>query len=367
MPYPFRSLKQQRGVAMVVALLIFAICTSLLVALQSDFDLSYRRVANSIVAEQSWEYLLGAEDLASLALQLDHDADKARGGQARDDLREVWAQESAPYALDEGGWMRGRLEDLQGRFNLNTLGATPVTGEGAARYSVWEQAFIRLLQSLDGVELDQFQAAAIAESVADWIDADDEPRPAGAESSFYVSLDPSYRPANRPMRSVSELRAIANITEEIYRAIRPVVTVWPQTGSLINIHTAPLPVLRTLNPDNSLEPLSRSDGESLLSFRSEFGFESLEAFLQAPVFANAPVAGIAVMLGESSSFFLLRSRVEIADRDQRLYSVLQRRERDVSVLQRSNPGLFDSFYDEIIEPPSGQTTAGTEPATETLR
>ena len=51
---------------------------------------------------------------------LDYDQDKLRE-QSRDDLGEIWAREATPFPLEEGGWLMGSLEDLQGRFNLNTL------------------------------------------------------------------------------------------------------------------------------------------------------------------------------------------------------------------------------------------------------
>jgi general secretion pathway protein K len=331
---------QQQGVALVIALLVFAICAALLVAMQRDFDLNYRRGANTFVAEQSWSYLRGAEGLASLALQLDFDADAARELR-RDDLTEFWAQQATPYALDEGGWMFGSLEDLQGRFNLNSLGEQPEIVDGVVRYSPAQQAFIRLLQTLDGLELDQYSATAITEAIADWIDGDDEPRLNGAESSYYVSLTPSYRPANQRMVSSSELRAIAGITPTIYEALRPLVTVWPKNPAAINIHTVPLKLLRALNADGNLQPLSPSDGEALLLQRQETGFANVEEFLQSPVFADSPTQGLATLLGESSDYFLLASRVEIADREQHLYSVLRRQERQVDVLQRISPSLYD--------------------------
>lgn len=332
------SPRPQGGVALVVALLVFAICASVLVALQRDFDLSYRRGLNSFVAEQSWAYLRGAEELAALALTLDYEADLAADS-PRDDLKEIWAQQATPYALDEGGWMFGSLVDLQGRFNLNSLSAQPTTG--AIPYSPAQQTFIRLLQALESTEVDEFTAMAITDAVADWIDSDDEPRLNGAESSLYVSLQPSYRPGNRPMVSVSELQAITGMTPAIYQALKPLVTVWPQAPSGINIHTATLPVLRALNGNGVLQPLSLTDGQSLIQQREETGFANLDEFLQLDVFAGAQMSAVATLLTESSSYFLLASRVEIADREQRLYSVLRREAREIDVLQRINASLYD--------------------------
>lgn len=330
--------ERQRGVALVVALLVFALCATLLVALQRDFTLSYQRGSNRFLEEQGWAYLRGAEELAALALQLDFDADAARDSQ-RDDLTEIWAREAAPYALDEGGWMLGTLSDLQGRFNVNALAEQTPGGEGADRFTAAQQFFIRLLQALEPLELTEFEAIAITESIGDWIDSDDNPRFNGAESSFYSGRTPAYRAANRPLRSVSELRAVANVTPEVYLALEPLVTAWPEDPGALNIHTAALPLLRAINSDGALQPLPPGDGETLLQLRQESGFTDLEEFLAQPVFEEASMAGATSLLGESSSYFLLDARVEIADREQRLYSVLHRASRQVEVLQRMRAAL----------------------------
>ncbi len=125
--------RRQRGAALVVAMLVFALCAALIVAMKSEFTRFYQRGANLFLAEQSYAYLRGAEDLAILALLADYDLDQS-GEQPRDDLGEIWAQPPAPYALDEGGWLVGSLTDLQGRFNLNALAARS-QGEGAARFT----------------------------------------------------------------------------------------------------------------------------------------------------------------------------------------------------------------------------------------
>jgi general secretion pathway protein K len=330
--------RRQRGVALVVALLVFALCASLLVALQRDFTLDYQRAANRFLEEQSWAYLRGAEGLASVALLLDYDADVQRDT-PRDDLTELWAQEATPYALDEGGWLIGSLVDLQGRFNLNTLSVPTPDAEGGARFAPAQQVFIRLLQALEGPQVTEYDAIAITEAIGDWIDSDDTPRAFGAEASAYTALAPAYRPANRPLNSVSELRAVANVTPILYRALAPLVTVWPREPRSINIHTAPPTVLRALNIDGTLQPLSVEDGEQLLRTRTENGFADREDFFAQPVFAGAEAEASASLVGESSSFFLLEARVEIADREQRLYSVLRREARQVDVLRRTRGAL----------------------------
>lgn len=333
----------QGGAALIVALLVFALCTALVVAMQLEFNRFYQREANILLAGQANAYLRGAEELATLALLADYDADQGRD-KPRDDLLEIWAQTPAPYALDEGGWMLGCLRDLQGRFNLNSLAIRVAPAEGAPRFTPAQAQFIRLLQALEEPQLSEQEAILVTEAVADWLDRDLEPGLDGAEDDFYFGLTPAYRSANRPMSSVSELRAVANVTPALYRALEPWVSVWPQQPAPLNIHTAPATVLRSINADGDLSPLSADEGQALVAQREALGFADLEDFLASAVFASRQeqMTGIKPLLGEYSSWFLLAGEVEVADQRMRLYSVLQRNGRQVSVLARAGGSLDDS-------------------------
>jgi general secretion pathway protein K len=335
----------QRGAALIVAMLVFALATALVVAMKSEFDRFFQRSVNLLLDEQAQAYLRGAEDLAVMALVADYDEDKAEG-LARDDLQELWAQPSPDYPLDDIGWMRGSLEDLQGRFNLNSLAVrVPDAGTPAPteRFTTAQQQFIRLLQALGEPAVSEQEAFAITESVSDWLDPDSNPSADGAEDDYYDAGTPAYRVANRPMASVSELRAVANITPEIYQALLPWVTVWPQTADkfTINIHTAPAMVLRTLNADKDYSPLSDSEGESLAEFRGEAGFQDVNDFMAHPVFEGRrdKMVDITKSLDKSSSYFLLDAVVEVAGRNMRLYSVLHRHNRQIDTLARAGGSL----------------------------
>jgi len=337
---------RQGGAALIVALLVFALCAALVFAMELEFNRVYQRGANILLAEQANAYLRGAEELATLALLADYDADKNRDT-PRDDLLELWAQTPAPYALDEGGWMMGCLRDLQGRFNVNHLTERVAPAEGAPRFTPAQAQFIRLLQALEEPQLSEQDAILITEAVTDWLDHDLEPAPEGAEDDEYFGRTPAYRSANRAMASVSELRAVANVTPQIYRALEPWVSVWPQPPAPLNIHTAPATVLRSINADDDLSPLSAADAQALVEQRETAGFADLEDFLASPVFASrqGQMEAVKPLLGEATSTFLLAAEVEVADRRMRLYSVLQRSGRQVSALARASGSLDDSQPD----------------------
>lgn len=334
------SIKAQGGVALIVALLVFGLSTALLVAMKSEFLLFYQRGSNLFLAEQGQAYLRGAEELAALILVMDYDKDQSRD-QPRDDLNEMWAQQAVPYPLEDGGMLTGSLEDLQGRFNLNNLAVSGAQndagGDDSKRFTAAQAQFIRLLQTIEEPVVSRQDAIVLTQKIGDWLDEDSDTRADGAEDDYYLGQTPAYRAANRPMSSVSELRMLGTVTPELYRALAPLVTVWPQMPSSLNIHTASLAVLRSINADDDLAPLSEPDGIALLEQqRSVDGFIDLDDFFAAPVFAEKPVAGVRSLLGESSSWFLLSAEVDVADRNMRLYSVLQRDRRTIRAMARAN-------------------------------
>ncbi len=339
----FHCRRRQSGAALVVALLVFAICAALVVAMQSEYQLFFQRSENNFVGEQSYAYLRAAEDIASLVLVMDYDADSSRD-LYRDDLNEIWASdEPTPFAPETGVMLFALVEDLQGRFNLNNLSGEGSAGAGdslqAQRFTPAQQQFIRLLQCFEEPLLSEQEAIVITESIRDWLDSDSNARLYGAEDEYYFAREPAYRAANRSMASVSELRAIANVSPELYLALAPLVTVWPEQGGKLNIHTAPLEVLRSLNADNDLAPLDEALARDMMMGREDAPYSDVSAFLDQTVFDDREVEGLRSLLGESSSWFLLDAWVEVAGRNTRLYSVLQRNQRRVLPVARSSGEL----------------------------
>ncbi|GJQ30892.1 MAG: hypothetical protein HBSAPP03_27760 [Phycisphaerae bacterium] len=59
--------------------------------------------------------------------------------------------------------------------------------------------------------LEPFMSDDVADAVLDWIDADEDPQPLGAEATYYQSLEYPLSPRNAPMRSIAELELIAGM------------------------------------------------------------------------------------------------------------------------------------------------------------
>jgi general secretion pathway protein K len=286
---------RQRGTALITAILVVALATAIAAALTWDLFLDQRRAMGRIAVDRGLMYSLGAEAWAKQILR-----DDAQDN-STDHPNEPWATQIAPLPI-EGGQIQGRIDDLNGRFNLNNL----IDANGATD-AVAVEGFRRLLMALD---LD----VRLADRMADWIDRDFEPNfPDGAEDSEYLSRSPPFRAANRPITSVSEvLMVYPELGYSNYLRLRPFVSALPR-GTRININTALPEVLLTASDE-----LGPREAEWIVIDRPQDGWESLEQLGQMiPQSARA-------QLGVSSDWFRLSVRVDVGTQRFTMYSLLHR-------------------------------------------
>jgi general secretion pathway protein K len=94
------------------------------------------------------------------------------------------------------------------------------------------------------LRVDAGAADRLSQSIMDWQDADDLHRARGAEREDYLRAGRTVLPANRPFDRVSDLRYVIGMTSDIYRRVRPHLTLLG-TGQ-INLNAADRPVLLAL-------------------------------------------------------------------------------------------------------------------------
>ncbi|MDC8015643.1 type II secretion system minor pseudopilin GspK [Tahibacter soli] len=223
---------RQRGVALLIALLVVALATVLIAGLVDRGELSAARTRNALRAEQADAYARGLEAFAAkvLAKDLEQNTYDAAG--------DLWSLPMPPTPVP-GGTIGAVMRDMNGCFNLNNLRPGSVT----VPQTLWVERFRRLLTAL---QIDP----SLTEVVVDWLDDDGEPgggtQGNGAEDSAYAALEPPYRAANRVFAHVTELRLVQGVTPAIYAKLAPHVCALP-AGSLLNINTATPAVLRSIN------------------------------------------------------------------------------------------------------------------------
>jgi general secretion pathway protein K len=287
-----------------IAMLVVTVATMLAVDLMWQGTLDLRRAESALASDQGVLFVQGAEAWAADILRQD-----TVDSPDTDNLGETWAYELPPLPVD-GGTITGKLEDLQGRFNLNNL----VDNRGREDRIAREQ-FERLLALVDA-------DPSLAGAVVDWLDPDTEQRfPSGGEDTAYSDADPPYRTANGMITTPTELMAIAGFDRETYAKVAPYLAVLP-AGTTLNVNTASAVVLSSLSDDIDL-----SAAESLVQQRDGAEFLDIDQ-----TFEDLVEPDVLRRIDGVSQHFLLTATVTLGTNQLTMRSILQ---RDPSGLTRA--------------------------------
>lgn len=140
-----------------------------------------------------WASRAGVE--ATIA-RLEHDTENPTGTSAFAEMDAM--VEVAEGALSAGGatWRIATTHE-----GVEVLGPA----DAGAKLNINRMTKAQLL------ELEPFMSEDCADAVIDWVDADEDPRPLGAEFAYYQSLEYPLLPRNAPMRTIAELELVANM------------------------------------------------------------------------------------------------------------------------------------------------------------
>jgi len=214
-----------------------------------------------------------------------------------DALTDSWAGFERYAALASGlfdeGEFTGRIEDLAGRFNINSL---------IDRQGLVDLARLAQLQRLFSLlEIDPAPIPAIL----DWLDPDEEPRLQGAENPYYLSLARSYPCGNGPLAAIGQLALIKGLgPREVYGTeerlgLADVLTV--HSDGRININTAGEKVLMSLDDD-----LTAGAVREIMERRAFKPFEHLEEFRQISGLDPKAQSRVINLITVKGSHFLIK-------------------------------------------------------------
>ncbi|HZR37020.1 MAG TPA: type II secretion system minor pseudopilin GspK [Nevskia sp.] len=303
----------QRGIALITAIFVVTLATIAAVAMVEVSNVSVHRSANMVLSETEWWYASGVESWVKGVLAADAKINK---GGAVVGLNGLWAKPVDFLPIDGGG-LRGHIDDLQGRFNLNNLATPPGNGTavGTNGGTIYTAQFERLLDNLPNFDASKYHG--LANAIRDWVDGDDQRSGTdGAEDQDYLSQDPPYRAANQGMHSVSELLLVRGMTKELYAALAPYVTALPGVTK-INVNTAPGPVLMSLSPN-----VDQREVQKFIETRKSdpvSNASDIKQLLGAQVPNQPPVP-----TDVTSNYFGLQAEVSIGSGRLALYSVIYR-------------------------------------------
>lgn len=312
-----RAPSRQRGIAMLIALMVVALATTAAAWMATRQQLDVRRTENLLQRDLAYSYVLAAEKWVMSMLEED-----LRRNNAYDDWDETQLRARGLTVPIEDGMLTGYVRDLNRCFNLNNLVRWDKETQAWVRSDddvAIFQRYIRLIneelknQDLDNTLPESFAPdllvagadkeeesetglsaspsllsesstsrstratrrtkpveipETIVHKIVDWIDTDIDPYLGvdgeGAEDMAYSRLDNPYLTPNNLITNLTELRLIDGIYDErtrseIYRALIPHVCALPGRTA-INVNTAPATLIAAL-----VEDLSLNDAETLVS------------------------------------------------------------------------------------------------------
>lgn len=219
----------ERGAALLTVLLIVAVIAVIAGTALERLRLSTRLAGNAAAIEQGRAYANAAETLALARIG-------ALLGRSpnRVTLAGGWSGRPFGLPLPGGAAAVARVTDGGNCFNLN--GLVTAAGQGVfVAEPVQRTRFARLLR-LTGAPAQV--AEQVASGTADWIDSDDQPLPQGAEDAAYLRGETPYRTSGALMADVSELRAVAGVTPELYGRVRRLMCALPVAQpAAVNVNT----------------------------------------------------------------------------------------------------------------------------------
>jgi general secretion pathway protein K len=286
----------QAGAALILAMLVAAIAATVAVALAGDQQRWLADVGNRRDQVQAQSLVLAGVQWARQIL-LD---DAAHG--TLDFVGEPWSY-PLPATPIGNGTIEGRIEDAQGRINLNNVNVDGAAGN-AERLRL---ARLFAAKGIDGKLLD---------ALADWVDADSVVRGNGAEDDYYAQRTRDALAANAPLVRTAELALVRYASPETWAALEADVAALPQ-GANLNINTANADVVRAALPD--------LDGDRLAAFIAERGHRPFATMSdlreRLPKDATIPEAA---SFAFSSNYFIVSVRSRQGDAIAQARALLKR-------------------------------------------
>ncbi|RDS88942.1 type II secretion system minor pseudopilin GspK [Pseudomonas fluorescens] len=285
---------KQRGMAIISAMLIAAVVAVLAAGMLTRQSVFTRSLEAEQARVQGSASLLGGLEVSRRLLRA------AREQDVLTRLDQPWAR---PINTAQDGEFEGRLEDLQGKFNLRNLIAQESVDLGQIR------SFERLCEMI-GVE------ARLAQRISQRVIAAYPHRPAAST----VGQPPPPLPATQPMlRSLDQLRGIEGLNERVLARLEHYVSILP-VNTWVNGNTASAEVLAAVVPG-----LSWAQAKALVAERDRGQwFINRGDFVNRARLPNLNVDELNV--GITSEWFLLQGQARRNQRRVHLAALLHRPE-----------------------------------------
>lgn len=306
--------RKQNGVALITALLVVSLATILAVSLVDHLNFDVRRTENILRMDQAQLYNANAVEFGMSLLRLDRELNNEH-----DTLMEYGDHNLQVYPVT-GGQVSAKILDQQGCFNLNNLAGS---GDSLARNRA---IYSRLLSQLG---IDDGNVNTLVDSLIDWLDSNDISEVFGAEFDYYLGLQPPYQTANTLMTSVSELRLVKGYSGEVVEQLENHICVLPSANSLINVNTASLEMLESIDGlEGQGERIIRDRDGNPETLDDDAPFAELSDFKEYVKNQLKIKQFNSTGLQVHSEYFLMHSSTQLGTGNVSLYSMMYRNQSD---------------------------------------
>jgi general secretion pathway protein K len=290
---------RQRGVAVIIALLLTTLAITIVASLFWQQQVQVRSIENQRLQLQKQWILRGALDWASLILREDAKYSSV------DTLDEPWATPLAETRLNQyveddradtsDATLSGKITDAQARYNLTNLCPSGTIDP------VEVSAFAKLLNNAN---IDP----ALAQATANLMETAQQ-KPTANDANATNQSGPL--PMN--LTQVDDLLAVPGFTPEMLAKIKNEVIFLPR-ATLVNVNTAPAEVL------SAISTLSISDATALVASRNTATFRNPADFMMLMNGNHLIVAGVAV----STNYFLVYGKVRMSRAESEIQALIER-------------------------------------------
>jgi len=295
----------EKGFALVITLIIAA----LLVAVTTGFihEVYVETSLNRSFTDAQQASLLADSGVAGGTRLLQ----TILGSQEYSSLLDKWA---APLEIpDDKGTLRVEITEENGKLNLNSL-VFP-NGELTEAHPMAVRLFTALKISTD-----------LCDAVADWTDINDEPRPGGAETTYYKSLPTPYQAKNATLDTLEELRMVKGFDDKTLEILNPLVTVYGDAQTQINVNTAPAEFLAALSEQMTPELARR-----ILEYRKTTPIKNKGEITRIPGLEGIGI-GLQTKIAVKGSIYRILSHARVNETTRTVEAVVRINGQQSSVL-----------------------------------
>ena len=197
--------QKKRGFAVIIALVAVTVLTLLAGAFAYAMKIETRLAANTNDDEQFYWIGRGGVERACWWLALE-------GNQPFSSTQQYWNHGPGDGPETNGILAGESLDNFQ--IGEGTVSLTMTEQESKININTADGPLLQ--QALTTMGADANDISVVSDSILDWIDPDDNTRPAGAESDYYLGLTPSYYAKNAPIDNLDELQLVKGVTRDMF-------------------------------------------------------------------------------------------------------------------------------------------------------